>query len=162
MAAGNAGAGLPCQATGSCQAGFGCYNTNGAFPTCTRYCDSNAGCEAPGGVCIDKNIGAKLCTQNCDPVAQTGCPAQGTMCVVAASSSGALTNCVAAGSKVQGDSCGSESECAPGYDCFATTSPTTLECVKWCDVDAPSCPAATTCTSFATVGSTHYGYCKPN
>ncbi len=170
---GNTGLGQVCTGP-DCAAGLLCVNTAPTVSTCSRFCDSDSDCTAPGGLCIiglnDSNMmpipGVSLCTENCDPTTNTGCPAAGTACEVAQESKGQmrfLTHCTGSGAGQQGATCVTGADCAPTFGCFNTTNPTAVKCLKNCKASAPNaCPAGTKCLFFATpelVGNEEYGAC---
>lgn len=170
---GNTGNGQAC--TGfDCSPGLLCVNTTASVSTCAKFCDSDSDCTAPGGLCIiglnDANQnpipGVTLCTENCDPTTNIGCPVGGTACEVAQENGGQmrfLTHCAPAGAGQQDAVCVSSADCAPKFDCYNTTNPTAVKCLKNCKASAPNgCPAGTACQFFATpviVGGEEYGAC---
>lgn len=177
-AAGNAGWGSQCTAQNNCQPGLLCVQTSASVSTCSRFCTTDAECQAPGGICIrtlnDGNGGAipdaTLCTENCDPALNTGCPAPGTACQIGREQDGAMrffTTCAGSGAATQGASCATVDDCAPGYSCFNTdpNDPNAAVCLRWCDQNAPSCPGGTSCVGVTidgvdiVVGNKLYGAC---
>lgn len=157
-----------------CSPGLLCVNTTASTSTCAKFCDSDADCTAPGGLCIiglndaNNNVipGVTLCTENCDPTTSIGCPVAGTSCEVVQEAAGQmrfLTHCTAAGAGQQNDPCVSSADCAPKFNCFNTTMPSAVKCLKNCKASAPNgCPAGTTCKFFAVpelVGVEKYGAC---
>ena len=172
-AKGNTGVGQVC-AGPDCSPGLLCVNTTPTTSTCAKFCDSDADCTAPGGLCIiglndaNNNVipGVTLCTENCDPTTNLGCPVAGTSCEVVQENGGQMryvTQCVASGAGLQGDTCVTSADCAPKFNCFNTTNPTAVKCLKNCKASAPNgCPAGKTCKLFATpevIGGEEYGAC---
>ena len=171
---GNTPNGQPC-ASAECSPGLLCASTGpNVTSTCTKFCDGDADCVAPGGLCIiglnDANQnplpGVTLCTENCDPTTNIGCPAAGTSCVVGQEQGGQMrffTRCLGSGAGHQGATCVSNVDCAPKFGCFTTTNPAAVKCLKNCKVSAPNgCPAGTKCTFFQPaelVGAEEYGAC---
>ncbi len=75
----------------------------------------------------------------CDPFTNCGCDtAAGQKCAEAAGGN----HCIAAGTKVVGEACGSDSECAAGSVCVVDNG--TLRCLQYCDADH-TCPADKAC-----------------
>src|SRR5207249_9846968 len=121
--------------------------------TCDKFCETDADCTAPGGLCLltlNDGMGGSipdvtLCTENCDPTTNMGCIA-GTGCQLEQELMGQmrfLTQCTPIGQKTQGQSCDPmQWECAATYGCFNTGVDV---CLKYCNVNAPSCPANTVC-----------------
>ena len=170
---GNTGNGQVCTGT-DCSPGLLCVNTTASTSTCAKFCDSDADCTGPGGLCIiglnDANMnvipGVTLCTENCDPTTSIGCPVAGTSCEVVQENGGqmrVLTHCIGSGAGQQGDTCVSSADCAPKFNCFNTTNPMAVKCLKNCKASAPNgCPAGTSCKFFATpelIGGEEYGAC---
>jgi hypothetical protein len=142
--------------------------------TCNKFCDSDADCAAPGGLCLiglnDANQnpipGVTLCTENCDPTTNVGCPAAGTSCVVGQEQAGQMrffSRCLGSGAGQQNAVCASNVDCAPKFGCFNTMNPVATKCLKNCKKSAPNgCPAGTTCQYFQPpelVGAEEYGAC---
>jgi hypothetical protein len=129
---------------------------------CHRYCLTNADCVGDGSRCVLDLPGIEegLCTKDCDPIAQTGCPAAGTKCDVGVDG-GAFSQCTGLGTSVQGDPCTTSYTCAAGLTCTSVNAGPT-QCYTWCDVDNAVCPAQTACTPFGTpvvIAGTEYGIC---
>jgi hypothetical protein len=110
--------------------------------------------------------GVRLCTRNCDPVAQSGCRA-GAYCEVFRETAGAMrwfTDCTAPvmGSGRQGAPCAMISDCAAGFTCV-DPGDGFLECMEWCNVTTGSgCSFPYTCVGFSpaiTTSTTEYGVC---
>jgi hypothetical protein len=105
---------------------------------------------------VDEN----LCTTDCDPLLQTGCPAAGTKCDLG-SSGGGFSHCTGVGAAAQDAPCTATADCAAGLTCTSVNSGP-LACYTWCDVENPDCPDQTLCTSFSpalTIGAIEYGIC---
>jgi hypothetical protein len=165
-----------CNNVSRCEPGLGCVNT-GATATCYKFCDSDKMCTAPGGLCIvtlvDQNQNeipnAKLCTPNCSPITNTGCPVAGTSCQIGQEQAGAqrfFTTCEGAGAGTQGASCTKDADCAPTYGCF-TNAAQQQRCMRWCDASKQACPGGLTCAPLSdglgndvTVGAVTYGVCQ--
>lgn len=171
---GNTPNGQPC-ANAECSPGLLCASTGpGVTSTCNKFCDSDADCVAPGGLCLiglnDPNQnpipGVTLCTESCDPTTNIGCPAAATSCQVGSESGGQMrffTRCLGAGAGKQGTTCASSADCAPKFGCFNTTNPMAVKCLKHCKASAPNgCPAGTQCVFSQPpelVGAEEYGAC---
>jgi hypothetical protein len=179
------GSGRACIPTGStqngqscagpdCAPGLLCVNTSDTVSTCGKFCDDDGDCTAPGGLCIiglndgsgNAIPGVTMCTENCDPTTNVGCPAAGTSCQVAQESAGQmrfLTHCDGAGNKQQGATCVTNADCAPTFGCYRiSTGPDVFQCLKNCKMSTQSCPAGAQCLFFQTpelVGNEEYGAC---
>lgn len=173
---GNVALGQVCDANTKCAPGGLCLKTGASVSTCMAYCASDADCQAPGGLCAIQLVdasgnpipGLTVCSENCDPVKMTGCPVAGTGCQIYREQAGSMafyTSCTGAGSKSQGAACTGAADCATGYGCFTIDAQGTKQCLRWCDVAAPSCPAGTSCASLKNngadlqIGNTKYGAC---
>jgi len=166
VAAGSTPIGGTC--TGNeCVPGSLCVKTTDTISTCMKYCSTDSNCTAPGGLCIitlndgssGQIPGVTLCTENCDPSTNTGCPVAGTACGLAQESMGQmrlLTRCGGSGVGTQGASCVDDTDCAPTFGCFNAG---TTQCLKYCKVGGAACPGGATCTSLGMIGNTTYGAC---
>jgi hypothetical protein len=165
--------GQSCGASALCAPGLLCVPLSPSVATCEKFCSNDSECESPGGLCTKALLDADggtipsttLCSADCDPVANTGCPIAGTACRVARESGGAqraYTDCALAGTKTQGASCDpSLAECAPGFDCVAV-GVDQWKCLAYCTYPSGFCPVSTTCLEMsvpAVVGGTSYGFC---
>jgi hypothetical protein len=168
-----------CKAKGSGQAGEACDNDAdcdagtmclfiGGLGVCREFCDMDASCAPPGGLCqIELSLSPgteKWCSDNCDPISGTGCTIAGSKCELLQAADPPqpwFSVCVDAGTGVAGAPCDSLDDCGVGLGCLTVSSVST--CHPWCNVDAPSCPVATpTCAPFnpvLMVGSIEYGGC---
>ena len=168
---GSVGWGEICGAGAQCAPGHICVLTKDTPPTistCSKFCASDADCEAPGGLCIitlnDGNGGSipdvTLCTDNCEPTTNAGCAA-GTACQIGTENGGLMrtvTFCAGAGAGTQNTTCADSTECAATYGCFGGVN----ACLHWCKVGLGGCPAATLCNSLSpplVLGGTEYGAC---
>ncbi len=172
--AGSATAGQPCNASTLCEPGTMCVGYQTGLLSCAPFCATDADCTAPGGLCTinlsDGNGGdvpnVTLCSENCNPVTNTGCQVQGTSCQVGLRDMiDPYTLCTPSGAGVQQAACTDSSDCAPGFACLNTAQMTTL-CFQWCDVQAANCPGALVCQALEispgvplTIGNTTYGAC---
>jgi hypothetical protein len=174
---GNVAVGQQCGLAGAdCAPGAVCVQTAKAASTCVKFCDSDADCQAPGGLCIftlndgmgGSIPGVTLCTENCNPAKNIGCPVAGTQCQLLIENGGQmrfLTHCGNAGAGTQGSGCTSSDDCAPTFGCFNTdpADPNANACFKWCMVaGVQNCPAGTACNGLQTpimVGNDEYGVC---
>jgi FG-GAP-like repeat len=158
-----------CTLNDDCAPGYSCINVLFLGRSeCMKWCDSDADCVGPGGVC-DMSIsfdgavvpGAVTCTPNCDPISSSGCPG-GWGCHVyqRADASGNETLCAPAGGGTQGASCGSEAECAPGFTCV----PSLGQCLLNCPIveGQESCPNGLVCSFYdnhPTIAGVEWGQC---
>jgi hypothetical protein len=139
-----------------------------------EFCNSDAECAAPGGLCIvtlDDGMGgaipgATLCTENCDPTTNIGCPVTGTGCGIGQEPGGQmrlLTMCGEVGGGLQGVACTTNADCAATYTCINTGQ--TTECLKWCKIGGAACPGGLTCVEVTIdsvpieIGNQQYGVC---
>jgi hypothetical protein len=153
--AGNVAWGGECDgATKRCQAGYDCVAT-GATGTCMKFCDADAQCTAPGGICtiqlVDGNqqpiAGAVVCSPNCDPTTNTGCPVAGTGCTLGQEQAGQkrfFSLCDGTGAAGQGQACTKDSDCKAMYGCF-TNAQQKQVCLEWCNAAKQSCPGGLQC-----------------
>lgn len=158
----------------ACIAGLICVVTKSTAPTvstCMKFCEADIQCKEPGGLCIyslndgtgDPIEGASLCTQNCDPVTNTGCPVAQTSCQATQEARGEqrfFTFCTGAGLGGQGAVCTTAQDCQAGFGCFNVGAES--NCLKWCNVESATCPGGTTCqipNPAITIGTVAYGAC---
>jgi hypothetical protein len=115
--------------------------------------------SSPGSVLPD----VTLCSDNCDPVTLAGCPAGlGLGCQLYQEQMGQMrifTLCSGAGNGAQGVTCSTNEDCAAGSACF-TLSDMSMECLKYCKVNSPSCPGGTSCQDLGIAfNGVEYGAC---
>jgi hypothetical protein len=150
VTAGTAAPGAACGAVDCAPGGICLGSGNVGF--CGEFCKTDADCSAPA-ICIlglaDNNGGtipnASLCSSNCSPIVGTGCP-MGMGCQIVQEESGAMRfgfSCNVAGTKTDGQSCATTSECAPNYGCYNINS--VPQCARNCDVFNDQCPGVKTC-----------------
>ena len=163
---GDVGEGESC---GNCQAGMLCVGFPGAN-TCKRFCNTDNDCPAgPGSICVleindpnDVPYPQMWCSDNCDPVTGTGCPATAGCELLRTETSPWFTVCEGAGSGTQGASCTDFQDCAPGYGCFQDPNTLMNFCLRYTNVDSPQCPNGTTLAELnppAVIGTVTYGVC---
>jgi len=172
VAAGTAGPGEPCTDRGfECRAGLICAEPLSATPgtrTCSELCVDAAECAdgrcraiADGAGGLRTDVG--MCRNACRLAPQRGCPA-GLSCtlfgVFVEGGVVTVTDCVAPGSRTLGASCDGPRDCAPGLACVSRAGGPE-ECVRWCDVAAPSCGASERCDSFIRLNGVNWGTCVP-
>lgn len=167
VAAGNTGIGQSCMTSNDCAAGGLCVKISSTISTCMEFCTADSTCTGPGGLCtIMLNDGSSgqipgvtLCSDNCDPTMNTGCPVSGSSCHLAKESAGQMryyTRCGGSGSGTQGAACTNDEQCAPTFGCFNSG---TKKCLKYCVVNGAACPGGLTCASIGVIGGTEYGAC---
>jgi hypothetical protein len=174
---GTDGVGQQCgtSATDLCAPGGTCVTASVAtgLAICDKFCDTDANCTAPGGLCIiqlnDGTGGSipnvTLCSANCDPSTNVGCSAPGSSCQLLQESSGlmrTLTDCRGAGTKTYMAACDPTlDECAATYGCFniGTVAMPQDVCLKYCKYPNGNCGAQTCLDLMAFVGTTDYGVC---
>lgn len=166
--AGTVAIGQTCGTGNNCAPGGLCTSSASSMIfTCSKFCSIDTDCTPPSGLCVVKLSdgsggqipGVALCSESCDPIANTGCPVAGTSCQLLKESTGQkrlYTQCTASGSGTQGASCTNNLNCAPTYGCFNTG---TSQCVKYCKIGGAACPGSLTCNSLGTLGATEYGVC---
>ncbi|MDC3956290.1 hypothetical protein [Polyangium jinanense] len=164
-----------CDIDNDCAAGGICLATTPTISTCGEFCSTDAQCTAPGGLCVVKLnngsggqvAGVTLCSENCNATTNVGCAA-GTGCTFGREAAGQMrlyTTCREAGSGTQNSACTDDTDCAATYGCFNTGS--VSECLKYCNVNAASCPSGATCTPITIgndqveviIGNVTYGAC---
>jgi hypothetical protein len=155
-----------------CAPGHLCLQTTPSDATCGKFCEVDADCSAPGGLCVLKlNDGAGgeipdvlLCSENCDPATNVGCEVGG--CQIAREPDGQerfFSICGESGAGTQGASCVDNGDCAATFACV--NDGTTNLCTKWCVISSPSCPGGTACAAVnidgvaPQIGSITYGVC---
>ena len=166
---GSVGPGLSC--TGNqCTAGYLCVQFGNPPSTCHKFCEGDADCAPPQGLCALSLTGSggaspiTLCSESCDPITNAGCPVAGMKCELSQSQTPPqpwFTLCLASGSTGQGGVCASPDDCAPSLSCFNGAQG--LRCMAWCEVASPACPGNLTCGSLNPqlfVGSVEYGACS--
>lgn len=157
---------------GDCEAGSICVYVPGSDDTlsCSRFCDGDLQCDGQGGLCAQTLGGVddvKLCSENCDPVSNSGCAIGGTKCGVYYETAAMrfFTGCSVAGSGVAQDLCDLDTPCAAGFDCFQTLEEGEVyRCFEYCSTAAPECPGDLTCRTDFTepfeIGDVTYGICE--
>ena len=173
VAEGTVAVGQPCGIQ-KCGPTLLCVQTTPSVSTCNEFCDDDADCQAPGGLCIrtlNDGMGGSipdvtLCTEGCDPTTSAGCPVSGTSCQLGKEAMGQMrffTFCSGAGTKTQMQACvPANDECAPSFGCFnigTMASPDNV-CLKYCKVFGAPCPGLALCQDIgATIGPDSYGAC---
>lgn len=167
VTAGSTPIGNACTMNDECVPGSLCVKTGDTISTCMKYCSTDSNCTSPGGLCLitlndgssGQIPGVTLCTENCDPSTNVGCPVAGTSCQLAQEPMGQmrlLTRCGAAGFGTQGAACTDDGDCAATFGCFNAG---TTQCLKYCKVGGAACPGGLTCSSLGMIGNTTYGAC---
>ncbi len=172
---GTVGGGQACNGAADCAAGFVCVQISTAASACSKFCDSDADCAAPGGLCIIQLNDGKggsipnvtLCTDNCDVTTNAGC-VPGAGCQLGREQTGQmrwLTFCGGTGTKGKNQVCDPMlEECLPGFGCFSTG--TSDICLQYCNVNGSTCPNFGACSplqdqsgSSIFIGSIQVGVC---
>ena len=160
-----------CTGEGQCAKGDSCVGG-----VCKPFCGATSDCPGAGRACssvVDGNNmaipGAKICSQNCNPLNPQDATGGWSPCgpnvdcgggTQAAPQSDCYGPAVAA--NTQGAAC-DNANCAPGYDCIGNTL-SGYFCRHYCRVgNNGDCPSGTTCNTLSTpeyVGTQQYGYCN--
>ena len=156
-----------CSSATACLAGYTCLGDLGVDSACYRFCGSDADCFGPGGRCVftltdgsGAAIDAKVCSNSCTLITQTGCPT-GLGCVGFNATTGAdYTDCQLMGTKPDGAICSATQECRNGSVCVQFGG--TATCASYCR-DQLDCFTTQQCRAFASpliIGATTYGFCE--
>jgi hypothetical protein len=160
--------GQQCLGSG-CKAGYVCADFVAPPETCHQFCNDDADCEAPGGACVlsltisgTTEYTVDLCSENCNPLTNDGCPVPGMRCDVIRDEGPPerfFSMCLPAGSAGQAQACSGLADCAPGLSCFTVNNDSL--CLTWCDRSNPSCPTGSCYPTnpVTTIGTTEYGVC---
>lgn len=156
--------GIACGNDANCAVGYDCIGGPG-YSRCRKLCLSTSACEGAGSVCRGIDCGGtvqdafRACTESCDPISQSGCPA-GTACGVSVEGTVHYSYCRSADTGTTGSACASVLDCAPGYTC---TSPSNV-CRRYCIVGGGGiCSGAETCNEFTSgpiIKGIEYGFCQ--
>ncbi|NUO53252.1 MAG: hypothetical protein HOV80_30765 [Polyangiaceae bacterium] len=171
--AGSAAWDAACNAQNQCAPGMLCAGYAAGLDSCAKFCNSDADCEAPGGLCavtLNDGMGGTLpdvtlCSTNCS-FTTNGCAVAGTSCQLGIRNmTEPFTLCAPSGTGTQNTNCVDSSGCAPGFICLTTTA-MDERCFQWCDVNAPACPGGLICQQLEVsagvplvIGTTAYGAC---
>lgn len=139
------GAGMPCVASGECQAGLACF-LEGAAGVCSRVCcpSDPMGC-AVGSRCGGAGVlvegtetgwGRCLAQRSCDLLRPTETcePREGCYLI----DTTMMTECRIAGSGAAGAPCELQEDCRAGFFCGGVAA--ARRCVRLCDLRADECP----------------------
>ena len=157
-----------CTTKTACKAGYTCLGDGNAAhtPWCGRFCNTDADCLGTGSRCVIDITsggiftGARVCTNACDPYADTGCPS-GMGCIPRNTAGSDYTDCRYMGEKFEDDACTATTECGSGLVCVGPVGATT--CKYTCIVgNASTCLTGEVCTAYAEaliIGGVQYGAC---
>ena len=115
---------------------------------CKRFCNGDGDCTGGAGSLCIITLGMttqQICTTNCEPASQTGCPS-GTFCSIyeEMGTGRRLTDCQGpVGTGGQGTPCAEDEDCQRGFACIDTGASGT-QCLRWCRRS----PAGGECGSF--------------
>jgi hypothetical protein len=148
ITAGSKPMGQPCASTGECALGLTC-----TFDVCRQYCSTpNANCTGSGvGLCFSPEYetgkttpNRNVCSVTCDlRTPSTACGAANCMWFGGSS----LTDCRAAGTRVQDDPCSGTYQCAAGHHCVSYGVCGAF-CERWCRIgQAGDCPSGYGCSN---------------
>jgi hypothetical protein len=163
-----------CPVDTACAIGYTCTHDSVAadVPWCAEFCADDTGCTGGAGSrCVialvgtqDQDLNLDVCSNACDPDAQTGCPSN-MACYGFLDTGGNYTDCAYPGTIAVGDTCAHSEDCVLGAACVEQDdgNNTTTTCEYYCVVgDDTTCPDEDTCTGFSTpltIGATEYGAC---
>jgi hypothetical protein len=158
---------------GRCLPGMVCVRDGEDSFSCRAFCDTDASCAAGAlgqpmcsvrlffgeGERAVEAPGAVVCSDDCDPVSNAGCPADGQCKLVVDSEVGMrwYTNCSTPGDDPLGTQCVTGTACAPGLACSGATD----QCEEICSEIHP-CPAGQVCNPGPFVGTIQFGVCIPD
>ena len=158
--------GEPCVSDDDCGAGMGCaaVEVSPGQGTCGPYCLSTGDCG--DGLCAGQVDMASVCSPDCNPVQNTGCP-DGMACYFVFSSPIAVpsevmvtTFCmVISGTREESEGCSSTADCRQGLVCANDA------CRTLCVVGGDDCPNGYGCIETippAVVRGVEYGFCHPS
>lgn len=145
----------------NCEAGSVCVDAGGGNRMCRPYCTKDSDC-GPNSFC-DQALGGGffVCSQPCDPLANTGCPAPSFGCYLTGKFV-QKADCLVAGSNPVGDVCIRTQDCSPKLACvvMASTNACTPICnvkdPQQCNVQYPKCLPI----KYANIPSEDYGNCR--
>jgi cysteine-rich repeat protein len=153
----------------ACAAGYTCVEQSATVDTCTKMCHTDGQCNGAGARCVLELIdgttgepipGIEICTNACDPVAQSGC-ANGLRCIAFSMTDGDATDCTPPGNRQTDQTCSDTNECIAGDICVDTG--TNSFCLEYCEVGIDTCAGSLTCIGFTDpmlIGGTEYGACN--
>jgi hypothetical protein len=175
--AGNVPVGGACGTSADeCAEGTLCIEASATVSTCKEFCSTNADCVAPGGLCavqLDNGMGGTipgvtLCSANCSPLNNTGCPVAGTACQLLEETMAPmslLSDCVAVGTGTHNTPCDQTMEggqCAAKFGCFNTGTMAAPDyvCLRYCNVALQNCPGLQLCNDLGVMfDGIEYGAC---
>lgn len=155
-----------CNVETACSAGFTCVEDTATVSYCMKFCNTTNDCGT-GSRCAfgltnssGDPLNVKVCSNNCNILAQSGCPT-GTGCIGLQATAGDFTDCRVMGNKLDGQACVSTTECLPGSLCVQDGS--TATCREYCNTaGANTCGSGWSCIGFSdplTIGGTTFGAC---
>lgn len=154
-----------CTVDTACAAGFTCID-DGPNDYCMQFCNTTADCGGNSRCAFqltDANgdpLNAKVCSNSCGILGQTGCPT-GTGCLGIENSAGDFSDCRTMGTTPDGTACTSTLDCLPGSVC--ANAGDGAKCREYCNVNNDNCPSPQTCVGFSnplTINGTTYGGCR--
>ncbi len=147
--AGNKGDGEACSAINECEDGFFCFiRAEGEMGICRHYCCGSASvCPNRAQLCnVTIGPGILFCDEpdTCNVVEQTGCEMEGAGagCYLV-TNDGALRCLAPTANKMQGETCGTANECAPGFVCLGSMAGN--QCQRFCDTTDCGADAGADC-----------------
>lgn len=145
----------------NCEAGSVCVDAGGGNRMCRAYCSKDSDC-GPNSFC-DQALGGGFlaCSQPCDPLANTGCPAN--LSCYLSSRLVQKTDCFVPGAHPNGGYCNFHQDCAPKLTCQKGGQLGKL-CTPLCNIKDPQQCANPypKCSAIPSANGPYpdYGYCS--
>jgi hypothetical protein len=151
--------GAACASNADCAPGTGCFDYGAlgcAVKICRRYCDTDNNCPQPFQAVLGKNTCAvpiacpaapaayDMCTLACDPTwsaaanGTTSCP-DGLSCLLLDADHADCACPPATQDKLEGATCASSADCAPGLVCNMMAGTKTCRALCRCYADGATC-----------------------
>lgn len=164
--AGDVEEGEPCGGVARCAAGLICMPASDSTNACRRFCDADDLClsgelgQPSCGVTLEYDSmdvpDALVCSDDCDPFDDVGCPDDGK-CLLVGGDDGdprGYTFCNTTGPGSVGDPCTTALDCGSGMICNAGN----MQCSRLCSDQHP-CGGGDTCDPVIVVGTLEVGVC---
>ena len=157
-----------CTVATGCAAGFTCLedDDDATSKACARFCMTNSDCGQLSRCAFQMEndagqpLNAKVCSNQCAILAQTGCPTDYS-CLGVENSADDFTHCRPSGTSADGGLCTSDIDCQPGSFCNPESGAGI--CREYCNADTTLCGSGVAfCLPIQpalTINGTNYGYC---